>query len=81
MWFYNFALTYLDEYEGKARKVCGLTVGSSMKDAVERLTNMYGDFWDFHIDFCGEDNEDVLTKDGLADHANWRLKYADHTEA
>ena len=81
MWFYNFALKYFDESEGKTFCACGIAAGKGIQDIVDRLCKMYGDFWDFHIDFCGEDQDGVLTMESIADFAEWREKYADYTEA
>ena len=81
MWFYNYALTYYDDCANKSVRKCGITIGTDMRDVVDRLYRMYGDFWDCHIDFCGEDNEDVLTEDGIAAFMNWREKYVDYTKA
>ena len=75
MWFYKYALMYYDDCEEKSRRECGITVGENMKDAIDRLCQMYGDFWDLHIDFCGEDSEDCLLPAGLNDFLQWKVKY------
>ncbi len=41
-YFFNYKLTYYDEYDSKEKEVSGLVTGSSASDCIQKLIDCYG---------------------------------------
>lgn len=74
MFFYRYSLKYYEDADQCAKHEIGIVVGSSSKDALDRLAQMYGhDFWELEFDYLGDDCEDCLYDvEVLKNFIKWR---------
>ena len=62
MWFHKYKVTFM--YDSGQQKECGIVVGKTYADAVERLESYYKDIVDISIEQYGED-ESILPRHEL----------------